>query len=189
MSDKIHSDRRRRWPAVVGMILFAVLLLLLAVAGAHCSRVLRLGQLMNTAAASRKWPTVEGRILSSGIRESRVSGKSRSTREFEFMLNYDYTVNSRSYSGSRIYFGYSPEAEKEPAYDLAGDYPSGKTVVVHYHPAHPAESTLETGQSLNLRQQYHRAKILLWADAAALVIAGTITVLAWRRWRQPRNQS
>jgi len=186
MPDTNHPDRCCSWPARAGLIL-AVSLLLAALTGAQLIRILRLHRTMNAAAASRKWPTVEGRVLSSGIKESQGAGWFKNIPESEFKLEYSYTIDGQSYTGSRIYFGYGPERERERADDLAADYPAGKNVVVHYQPAQPAECALETGQSLLLRQQFHRAKNQLWTGAGVIIIVSAVILFIRRKWRQLQN--
>lgn len=94
------------------------------------------------ANASAGWPAVDGRIVSSGMAES----KQDEGVFFWVHVAYQYSVGQRVYSGTRVNF--APDTIKKPrkAREIMDRYPSGKTVKVFYNPANPVEAVLEPGE-------------------------------------------
>jgi hypothetical protein len=82
------------------------------------------------------WPTVEGVVTA-----SRVVGK----RAYHPHIEYAYIVGQTTYHDSTTLdlpsFGGRP-GKYDAAEKVAGEYPVGKKVVVHYNPADPGESGL-----------------------------------------------
>ena len=92
------------------------------------------------ALATQSWPTAEGRITFSEIYESRDEDGT----SYGLNIGYNYAVEDRPYTGTRISLtDYS--SSRNYAEGLAEEYPVGKTVQVHYDPADPTKSVLETG--------------------------------------------
>ncbi len=92
------------------------------------------------------WSRVAGRVVASRV-ESRVptsqAGRIRPTVYSPF-VEYAYRVGSQEYRGSRLALGADVAAGQAWAQRRAAAFPEGREVVVHYNPANPAESALET---------------------------------------------
>ena len=73
-------------------------------------------------------------------------------------MTYSYAVNGASFSSQRISFagGYKPKETNA----ILARYPAGKEVPVSYSPENPAEATLETGATKQVRAQLNILVIL-----------------------------
>lgn len=126
------------------------------------------------AAAVRRWPTINGRIVSSGIHEfqRRREKPLRTMRGLKMMktmympvVEYTYAVGGRDFSGRSIWDGTEVSGSQSYALSIADRYPVGRTVTVHYDPADPEKAALEVGG------KWH------WAMLAGAMIA--FSVAAW----------
>ena len=102
------------------------------------------------AKVSTGWPTATGKITAAETMKVMFRKQPRVT--------YSYAANGASFSSQRISFagGYKP---KETDAILAR-YPVGKEVAVSYSPENPAEATLETGATKQVRAQLNILVIL-----------------------------
>lgn len=102
------------------------------------------------AKVSTGWPTTMGRITAAETVKVMFRRQPRVT--------YSYSVNGAPFVSQRISFagGYRP---KETDAILAR-YPVGKEVPVSYAPENPAEATLETGATKQVRAQLNILLIL-----------------------------
>jgi hypothetical protein len=92
-------------------------------------------------ATVRGWPVVTGRLIERGVGPSTTSGASRPGRYFEPRAKFSYTVAGKTYEGTRIspvIAAYDESTAKKKAAALP-EQPE-----VHYNPAAPADSYLET---------------------------------------------
>lgn len=91
---------------------------------------------------SLKWPSTEGEILSSEVAFDPMSGRERA------QLRYRYTVDGKSYTGSRVTFNgdtlFSAGSGEARAAEVQRS-PAGQAVRVYYDPADPARSVLVPG--------------------------------------------
>lgn len=101
--------------------------------------------------ASRNWLPTQGTIIDSHVASGTVTKKSgntrRTTTEYTTTIRYTYTVGEREYTGNRLTVessGYTG-TNRSSAYDLAGRYPVGVAVVVHYDPRDPSTAVLRAG--------------------------------------------
>jgi hypothetical protein len=62
---------------------------------------------------------------------------------YEPEIHYQYTVQGRTYTGKRIFFG-SAQIDPEAANTVLSRYQPGLSVFVHYNPRKPSQSVLET---------------------------------------------
>jgi hypothetical protein len=86
--------------------------------------------------ASRSWPTVPGRVLSSEIRRGQKGNISPA-------ITYRYAIAGKDYTGTRASFaGTTGQAESSR---LVNAFPVGAAVSVAYDPADPASAVLEVG--------------------------------------------
>ena len=113
------------------------------------------------AKLSTGWPTAPGRITAAETMRVMFRKQPRVT--------YTYSVNGAPFSSQRISFagGYRP---KETDAILAR-YPVGREVPVSYAPENPAEATLETGATKQVRSQLNILLILF----AVIVVLNVIT--------------
>jgi hypothetical protein len=92
---------------------------------------------------ARFWPTVQGRILDSRVREVLDDG----APTFDAYILYEYSVNDvnlrsnvwRLGVGSSSFMGFAKRA--------VAKYPIGATVTVYYNPDKPNDAMLETGNA------------------------------------------
>ena len=113
------------------------------------------------AKVSTAWPTTTGRITAAETVKVMFRRQPRVT--------YSYSVNGAPFVSQRISFagGYRP---KETDTILAR-YPVGKEVPVSYAPENPAEATLETGATKQVRSQLNILLILF----AVVVVMNILT--------------
>jgi hypothetical protein len=113
------------------------------------------------ARVSTGWPTTTGKITAAETMKVMFRRQPRVT--------YSYSVNGASFASQRISFagGYRP---KETDAILAR-YPVGKEVPVSYAPENPAEATLETGATKQVRSQLNILLILF----AIVVVLNVVT--------------
>lgn len=123
--------------------------------------------------ASTDWPSVDGKIIESGVEEERTrhSGSAKkdaplNQKTYRPKIAYSYKVDEKEYTGSRIAYGdhgfigkskkitingvtyhNSNFEAKAAAQKIAKKYPKGKKVTVYYMPDNPGESLLEPGFS------------------------------------------
>ncbi len=113
------------------------------------------------AAKSKRWPIVSGTVSKSGLKETRWDG----SVEYSTDIEYAYTVAEKKYLGWRI--TWAPEAitdmPKTDAQKLADQYPTGKIVTVHYDPANPTITVLDTSVSLRVHTPWIIGVLLILA--------------------------
>lgn len=101
--------------------------------------------------ASKSWPTVPGKVISSTVdsrqsSESISKNRSREVKVYYAEVLYEYTVNGKTRSSNDIaYGGYSLSKDPSQASEIVNKYPGGSQVVVYYSPSHPATAVLEPG--------------------------------------------
>ena len=105
---------------------------------------------LREAAAMKRWPVAQGRVLSAKVEEyresvSRGTGGPRDRMTlYRPVLLYEYEVAGKRFRGSRI--AQSPGLDcgvPEFAQKVIGRYPVGTAVAVRYNPKRPDESVLE----------------------------------------------
>ena len=90
------------------------------------------------------WPTTAGVVLSSKAQKGCGKGAS-----FFPSVHYRYTISSQQYEGRRIAFGNCGCGSEGSAAVVAGQYPEGSAVVVHFNPSAPSEAVLMIGAVLD----------------------------------------
>jgi Protein of unknown function (DUF3592) len=105
---------------------------------------------LREAAAMKRWPVAEGRVLSAKVEEYRksvsrgVGGARARLTLYRPALLYEYKVTGKRFQGSRV--AQSPGLDRgvpEFAAKVVERYPSGSRVAVRYNPKRPDESVLE----------------------------------------------
>jgi hypothetical protein len=100
------------------------------------------------AEESIRWPTTEGKVISSGVREhTDIDDETHHIRRsYEPAVEYGYSVGGTPLSGRKVSFG-ATSFDRKTAHEVVSRYPSGATVAVHYNPTKPSEAVLETKAS------------------------------------------
>lgn len=108
------------------------------------------------AKAVGRWPTINGRIVSSGVHEfqqrrDKPLRTMRGTRMMKTMympvVEYSYSVGGRDRSSRSIWDGTEVSGSRSYAQRVADRYPVGRTVTVRYDPTDPGKAALEVGGS------------------------------------------
>jgi len=105
---------------------------------------------LREAAAMKRWPVAQGRVLSAKVEEYRESvsrgtgGPHDRLTLYHPVLLYEYEVAGKRFHGSRV--AQSPGLDRgtsEFAEKVVQRYSSGSSVAVRYNPKRPEESVLE----------------------------------------------
>lgn len=99
---------------------------------------------LRSGSASRTWPTVEGRVISSGVQTRH--GTSGDITRYYPVVEYEYSVEGRSFRGNRISFD-TQTMDYTSAANIAKRYAVGRKVTVFYDPNDAGHSVLEAGTS------------------------------------------
>lgn len=99
--------------------------------------------MVKEAKASETWPTTTGMITYSDIQQSESDG----TTMYAAKINYDFTVDKKSYSGDRITLssGNSSTSSIREVKKELQTYPLGANVKVYYDPELPNNAVLQPG--------------------------------------------
>lgn len=90
---------------------------------------------------SESWPTTDGQITYSGVRESRDDDGTTYYADVEFA----YVVDDRRYTADTVSFGQYGSSNRRHAAGIVAQYPVGQEVAVYYDPAVPETAVLEPG--------------------------------------------
>ena len=96
------------------------------------------------ANASKSWPTVQGKILSSSV-DSKRSDKGGTTYHAEVL--YEYNVGGQTQSSHDVAFGGYGSSDPSHARSIVNKYRAGADVTVYYSPSNSSKAVLETGIS------------------------------------------
>jgi hypothetical protein len=103
-----------------------------------------------TAVLSKSWPSVPGVIQTSTV-SHQVSYTDGVEHSYSPVLSYDFQLNGRSYSGTRI-ASVSPSSSstgESGCLEILQPYPAGSSVMVYYNPRDPSECLLVPGLHLS----------------------------------------
>ncbi|MEO8498059.1 MAG: DUF3592 domain-containing protein, partial [Planctomycetota bacterium] len=103
------------------------------------------------ARQSLAWPVVDGRIVRSDLRSEQSTsrddkGRERTTTSYYADLAYEYTVDGKPYTGTRITIVEGGSGSSADAQATMDRYPRDANVSVSYDPAAPDQSVLEPGK-------------------------------------------
>lgn len=87
------------------------------------------------------WPFVTGTITNLSLRENSDSDGTTYGVEVE----YHYSVRGRTYTSSRLAFGYASSSGRQAHQDFLNKLEHASSVKVRYNPQNPATSTLSFG--------------------------------------------
>jgi len=124
----------------------AALAVLLVIIGYRCVWTWSLARVI-PAYQSRNWPTVEGKIIHSSIREE-ISGKGRPPAHFYYPeIKYLYEVNGQRFEGHNLMYEQPgpPVLQREIVEKDLESLSASQTVRVFYDPRGPYRSCLRPG--------------------------------------------
>ncbi|MCA8955978.1 MAG: DUF3592 domain-containing protein [Planctomycetes bacterium] len=100
------------------------------------------------AAASARWPTVEGEILESVVvpvqHDRRRSGR-QPRHSYRARVRFGYEVAGATHEADTVRFLDTWSSDRAAAEGVANRYPKGARVEVHYDPQSPNRAVLDTG--------------------------------------------
>lgn len=127
-------------------IIFGIFLLFMGLASALGDNQI---QKINNAHASLTWPTTEGKIIASGVKDktstSHSGGNIRHSVSYFADVKYEYTIQANRYSSEKISFGDYGSSDRNRVEEIISRYPNGKIVQVYHNPSDPSMSVLEPG--------------------------------------------
>ena len=124
--------------------------------------------LIQEAEATKDWPTVQGKIVTSEVRPGEADASSRPLVRFQYAIR-GTIYRSEQYRQDSV----GRAMKKAAAEELVKRYPVGATVQVHYDPANPVNSVLEQGDPT--------PGYLVCSAAVVLLGAGEIVTIALRK--------
>lgn len=126
-------------------------------------------------AAANYWPKSFGTVTASRVAED--DGGDHTT--YAATVTYDYSVDSRRFTASTIFSGYSGSSDRARAEWYAKKYPAGASVTVLYDPAKPEEAVLEAGIGVSTYLTIVVSLVFLFLEGRLLVL------LPDEWWRSP----
>lgn len=98
---------------------------------------------------ARSWPTAQGTVTSSGVRESESKDSDgHISKTYHPQVEFKYSVAGQAYESTRIKVGLPSSRNQTAAATIAGRYPANTKVTVLYDPQDPAYGVLESGAPL-----------------------------------------
>jgi len=138
------------------------------------------------AFASTRWPSAEGRVISSSVemveevhrlrRGSRIEAPA-----YRAAVTYSYRVGDALYTGDRVSFGDYSSSIPGHARNICERYPPGKTIEVYYDPEDPRVSVIEPGVSVGAVMP-----LLIGLVFVTVGVIGLFGSAILRRLEQPR---
>lgn len=102
------------------------------------------------------WPSVTGAITNLSLRENTDSDGTTYGVEVE----YRYSVMGRTYTSSRLAFGYASSSGRQAHQDILNKLEHASSVKVRYNPQNPATSTLSSG--IHRSAKFALAFVITW---------------------------
>ena len=93
--------------------------------------------------AGETWPTAPGRVTDSRVASHTSFRNGRQITQIAGVVKYEYQVMGQTYESDKLGFGNAASGRKNANAKVA-EYPAGTAVTVHYDPADPSKSVLET---------------------------------------------
>ena len=110
-------------------------------------------QTMQQAIASKSWPVAQGRTFVSQVRETKIPKGKSSAPGYRAVLEYEYTVNGKTYRSNLIHFNYRATEKREEALRFVERYPEGSLLPVYYDPQNPMTAVVEPGHEEELYKE------------------------------------
>ena len=92
---------------------------------------------------AESWPSVRGRIVSSGVDSFQKTEDGRTRTLYTAAVEYAYQVHGVDYHSRQINLGMTTSGSQGGAEKVAARYPQGAQVDVHYEPENPSTAALE----------------------------------------------
>jgi hypothetical protein len=173
-----ETARSERFAEMMGFVLLMVGAIFLIIAPFSAWYIYTGRKGLSLAKASQAWPTTEGKILESGVRD--ITRRSRNTTNTTYwpFVRYEYTVSGNRYEADVIQFGMSEQATLMKADAFVFERPVGKICTVHYNPDDPKTATLDT----SAQSAQSRVKVGWWllflVPLLAFIVLGAIVWFA-----------
>lgn len=98
---------------------------------------------MKEIKASKSWPSVEGKVISSTIEIKQQESNGKMINIFYPKVRYGYFVSGSQLFNDRISFGDYGSNKRKSARKICNKYPADLSVTVFYNPQNPSISVLE----------------------------------------------
>ena len=147
-----HRERERRLAETVSVVrwdrgISVVFGLIVSAGGAWFAVSMRAELIDGTS--SVHWPTVRANLAGSQVgyevSTDRLARRRHETTYYFPIVEYRYTVDSRSYTGTRFRFSPVRSTDRGPVEQMLACVRDAQTVWVHYKPGDPALSVLVPG--------------------------------------------
>lgn len=106
---------------------------------------------VSDARASQSWPSVEGEIIESRVREFGVSKPPNKTnlRETKYgtTIVYKYQVDGQEYQADIVSYDEIATRQRSKAEGVLANFPVGSTHKIYYKPSNPKVAVLKPGMS------------------------------------------
>jgi len=102
---------------------------------------------------SKRWPSIEGRVITSEVVSRRsLDSSGTHTTIYEPSIRYAFNLNGQRFESKTISFGgIAGTSAPDFAESVVAKYPAGSSVEVFYNSAKPTESVLEhSGSGVNM---------------------------------------
>ncbi len=164
--------KRKKGPDPIRSMLLGAAICTLVIGG--LAVVIGRGKIEQTD-ESATWPTVPGRITSSGVEKYRAS---RGT-QWRPRIRYEYQVGTTRYVSNRITISQTSSLLQSGATKTASRYPANAHVKVHYNPRNPSIAVLQRHIQPRTKRQ-----VLFGVGMLPLSLALFVTVFRrrQRRW-------
>ena len=93
---------------------------------------------------SRRWPSYEGRVVSSHLHQQRRPNRPGHTYQAEIIYCYEDSSGETQRS-NRVHCGFSGAGPRGGAASMVERYPNNKQIPVYYDPEQPSYTVLEPG--------------------------------------------
>ncbi|HUG10483.1 MAG TPA: DUF3592 domain-containing protein [Opitutaceae bacterium] len=129
--------------------------------------------------AMTQWPEIDARVVSA---ETRSTYRRPAGRRYRHEINYQFEVESRSYTGDReTYGGSSPEWHSEA--EARDAQPAiGSTVRIRYNPDAPGDSVMRV-----IRTSDSHALMLRWFVGGVGAAGGLLMIAGAKAWGSGRK--
>jgi len=147
---------------------------LVAIAAVFIVLALRAGR---KASVSKNWPATTGTVIASGIEPRRShSGSGGTSTSYYPVVQYQYTVEGRTYMSNRFTFGNQVGyGWTNMAQNQVNNYPPGATVAVFYDPNDPAVAVLERTAGTSTKIYWFIAILMLVILAVSVAFTSGMT--------------
>lgn len=163
MNGEASFNARRPLPAA-SSLLFSLLFLAVGAAilgwGIH---------LTGQGLASRIWPTVTGKIISSNVKESMDSDN---RLMYHAEVHYTYSVNGVTYANNKVSLMSASSSDRSFSNQIVARYPAGEITQVSYDPAQPKTAVLERGLNTSFLLLYGIGGVFIVTSLLFIYLAG-----------------